>query len=65
MLRITVPEELINAELTIYNLLGQKLSQTHMDQSEKLLQLSVNPGLHIVLLKDGITRISKKININY
>lgn len=65
MLRIVVPEELINAELTIYNLLGQTVFQSQIDQSEKTFQLMVDPGLYIVLLEHSSTRIGKKININH
>lgn len=51
-----------DAEVTIFNLNGQKVFQTKIDSSEVRLDLSkLNKGLYILTIKDKSKRIIKKI----
>ena len=61
MLRISVPEEMIGEELSVYNLMGQLLFQTKMSHTEEMFHLYTNSNFYIVVLQSGNTFISKKV----
>lgn len=61
MLRIDVPEEMIDAELRIYNSMGQSVYHTNMEQTEKMVHLNSNPDFYIIAVKSGSNCITRKI----
>jgi len=61
MLRVLIPENMINSELSIYNEMGQVVYRTRMAQTEEMVNLSSNPNFYILVLQDRNTYISEKI----
>jgi len=62
-LQITIPLEMINADVSVYNLLGQMILQTKMNQSEKSFHLNTDSKFCIVVLQKGNSFTSRKILI--
>jgi len=60
ILRVMVPEEMINADLRIYNELGQVVYHTKMEQTEELVQLPSDSKLYIVGIQSGNEYITRK-----
>ena len=59
-LRVSVPEEMIDADLQIYNYLGQSVYQTTIDQTEELVRLPGDSKLYILSVQNAgkyITRV--------
>ncbi len=61
MLRVSVPEEMIGEELSVYNLMGQLLFRTKMSHSEEMFHLDANSNFYIVVIQSGNAFVSKKI----
>jgi len=61
VLRILIPEIMVHAELSIYNLMGQEIYRTRMTQTEELLHLSSDSNVYIVVLRSGAACVRKKI----
>jgi len=61
MLRIVVPEELIQAELKVYNLFGQEIYCANMDQTENMVHLCSNSNFYIVVIQSINIFLSKKV----
>ena len=61
MLRVSVPEEMIKAELSVYNLMGQPIYRTKMNQTEETVCLDADTNFYIVVLNSGNTIVSRKV----
>jgi len=60
ILKVLVPEEMINAELRIYNDMGQVVYHTKMEQTEEMVHLSTDSRLYIVGVQSGSEYITRK-----
>ncbi len=58
-LRVSVPEPLINAELQIYNCLGQSVYQTTIDQTKKTIPLPADSNLYILSVRQTGNQITR------
>lgn len=65
MLKISVPEEMIHAKLSIYNLLGQLVYQNRMDQNEEMFHFGKDSNFYIVVLRSKNAFVSRKISASY
>ncbi|MCP4312297.1 MAG: sulfatase-like hydrolase/transferase [Bacteroidetes bacterium] len=61
MLSILIPDEMIKAELRIYNIMGQEIYRTRMTQTEESVNLPSDSNFYIVVIQDRNTFTSKKI----
>jgi len=61
-LRVAVPDDMIRAKLSVYNLMGQLLFQTKMNHTEEMFQMNnIDSNFYIIVVQSGSALVSRKI----